>query len=360
MDTDKNAQNGAADKKVHISVLHLAAFLLIYAINLLLFFAFRGYFFLIMGNIFTVLAPFSFYAAWRLTDHVTAAVTADKERARPGEETEIIFTVKNTSFLCALRGTWLLTAGNSFYGTFDVQKLLLSIPPRGKKQFHMAVTMTDLGRIIFSCKEFCISDLLGIFEIYSDCAAENCIFILPKADSPAGTTIPETYSGAVELSESRTKGNDYSEISDIRTYRAGDRPKDIHWKLSARQPELMVKERVSLSGSEHILLLDLPDEKNNADKLLTESYQQIKAMLDRHMQIRLLVWNHHLFSFENYSCGDSEELEAAFCEIFHTSLSSHSSGMLRQYMKNCYPQLESYMCMTCHGDSAQLEICING
>ena len=74
MDTDKNAQNGAADKKVHISVLHLAAFLLIYAINLLLFFAFRGYFFLIMGIIFTVLAPFSFYAAWRLTDHVTAAV----------------------------------------------------------------------------------------------------------------------------------------------------------------------------------------------------------------------------------------------------------------------------------------------
>lgn len=203
----------------------------------------------------------------------------------------------------------------------------------------MTVTMTDLGRIIFSCKEFCISDLLSIFEIYSDCTAENCIFILPKANSPAGTTIPETYSGVVELSESRTKGNDYSEISDIRTYRAGNRPKDIHWKLSARQPELMVKERVSLSGIEHILLLDLPDEKNSADKLLTESYQQIKAMLDKHMQIRLLVWNHHLFSFESYSCGDSEELEAAFCEIFHTNLSSHSSGMLRQYMKNCYPQL---------------------
>ena len=360
MDTDRNARFGAANKKVHISLLHLAAFLLIYAINLLLFLAFRGYFFLIMGIIFTALVPFSFYTSWRLADELEAMIRADKECARPEEMTEIIFTVKNSGFLCALRATWLLTVGNSFYGTFDEQKLILSIPPHGEKQFHMTVSITDLGRIVFACKEFFITDLLGIFAIHSNCAIENCIFILPRADHVMKAAIPEAYSGAAELSESRRKGNDYSEISDIRTYRAGDRPKDIHWKLSARQRELMVKERVSLSGSEHILLLDLPNEKSNAEKLLTEGYHQIKALLDRHMTIRLLVWNGHLFSFESYSCSSLEEVETAFCEIFRTGLLSHNSDMLRQYMKNCYPQLESYMCMTYYEDTVQLEICING
>lgn len=360
MDTDRNAFNSAANKKVHISILHLAAFLLVYAINLLLFLAFRGYFFLVMGIIFTALVPFSFYTAWRLTDHVAAVITADKECARPEEAVEIIFTVKNTSVLCALRTTWFLTVGNSFYETFDKQKLLLSIPPRGQKQFPMSVSMTELGRITFSCKEFHITDFLGIFAIRSDCVTESCIFILPQTDSAIEAAIPETYSGAAELAESKAKGNDYSEVSDIRTYRVGDRPKDIHWKLSAKQQELMVKERVSLSGSEHILLLDLPNEKKNAEKLLTESYHQVKAMLDRHMAIRLLVWNNRLFSFESYSCSGLAELETAFCEIFRTNLLSHNSDMLQQYMKNCYPQLESYMCMTCHENSAQLEIYING
>ena len=224
----------------------------------------------------------------------------------------------------------------------------------------MTVAITDLGRIVFACKGFIITDMLGIFEVHSDCAIENCIFILPHADSAAEVTIPETYSGAAELSESRRKGTDYSEISDIRTYRTGDRPKDIHWKLSARQREPMVKERVSLSGSEHILLLDLPNKKSNAEKLLTEGYHQIKTLLDRHLTIRLLVWNNHLFSFESYSCSSLEELETAFCEIFHTNLLSRSSDILRQYMKNCYPQLESYMCVTHHEDTIQLEICING
>ncbi|MDE6844517.1 MAG: DUF58 domain-containing protein [Lachnospiraceae bacterium] len=360
MDTDKTARIGATNKKVHISLLHLVIFLLIYAINLLLFLAFRGYFFLIMGIIFTTLVPFSFYMAWRLTDYVKAVLISDKERARPGEAVEIIFTVNNPSFLCALRAAWFLTAGNSFYGTFDDQKLVLSIPPHGQKQFLMTVSMTDLGRIVFACKEFCITDLLGIFVIHSDCALDNCIFILPQADSATEVSVPETFSGAAELSESNAKGNDYSEVSDIRTYRAGDRPKDIHWKLSAKQQEPMVKERVSLSGSEHILLLDLPHEKNNAEELLTESYHQVKALLNRHMAIRLLIWNNHLFSFDSYSCNSLEELETAFCEIFHTSLLSHNSDILRQYMKNCYPQLESYMCMAYHEDHAQLEICING
>ncbi len=360
MDTDRCADAGAANKKVHISFLHLAAFLLLYAINLLLFLAFRGYFFLIMGIILTTLVPFSFYTAWRLTDQIQTSVIIEKETARPGEECKVTFTVKNQGFFCALRGTWLLTVGNSFYQTFDGRKLLLAIPPHGKKQFQMTVTMTDLGRIVFACKEFFITDLLGIFAVHADCAIESCLYILPDPSPAAQITMPETYSGVAELSESQRKGYDHSEISDIRTYRAGDRPKDIHWKLSARQRELMVKERVSLSGSEHILLLDLPAEKIKAEKLLTESFHQIEGLLDRHMTIRLLIWNNHVFSFESYSCGCTEELETAFCEIFHTDLFSHASDLLRQYMKNCYPQLDSYMCMALNEDTTQLEICING
>lgn len=362
MNTDKDTRisTKSKNKKIRISVLNLTAFLFLYVINMLFFLIFRGYFFLVMGLIFTVLVPLSLYTAWRLADHIEGTICVEKETVRPGEENTVVLSVTNSGFLCALRGTWHLTVGNSFYQTFDRQKLLLSIPPHGKKQFPMTVTMTDLGQIVFACREFILTDLLGIFAIHTDCTAEGCLCVLPASGASDKADVPNTYSGIAELSESNQKGHDHSEVSDIRSYIAGDRPRDIHWKLSARQRELMVKERVSLAGSEHILLLELPSDKHKADKLLTEGYHRVEGMLDRNMSVRLLVWNERLFSFESYSCGDLDELDTAYCEIFHTALSAHTSDLLQQYMKNFYPQLNSYMRVAQREETIQLEICANG
>lgn len=348
------------EKRIRISVLHLTVFLFVFFFNILLFSAFRSYFFLICMVVLTLFSALSFSMAWLLAEDTEATVTAEKETLRQGEKTDVIFTVTNRGFFCALRGAWFLTAGNSFYQSFDDEKLLLSLPPRSQKRLKMTVVLTDLGQVVFTCNRFFITDLLGIFEIHADCAADCMIFVLPRLEESAQKQLPDAYAGTAQLSESTKKGNDYSEVSDIRTYAPGDRPRDIHWKLSARHMELMVKERISLSGSEHILLLDLPDERRSAEQLLKEGYQIIHALITGHRTVRLLVWNAPLSAFENYSCADEEELEKAFCEIFRTDLLSHCSDMLRQYMKNCYPQSDSYLCVTKKEETVQLEICING
>lgn len=348
------------NKKINISTLHLAAFVLLYAANLLLFFALRGYFFLLTGIILTLLVPCSFYAAWCLADSVEGTITVTHKTVRPEEPVCVIVSVTNRSFLCALRSTWKLFIGNSFFQTGEEQTLLLAVPPRGTKQFPMTVSVTDLGRIVFSCKEYVLADLLGIFLIRVGCDMEDCFFVLPKYEETPRFSLPEAYAGAAELTESTRKGNDHSEVSDIRAYVPGDRPRDIHWKLSVRQPELMVKERVSLSGSEHVLLLDLPADKTKVQKLLTEGCLQITGMLQARMSVRLLVWNQHLYSFDAYSCGGTDELEAALREIFRTDLSARCCNRLQNYMANCYPQLQSYLCLTEQDDTIQMEIYTNG
>ena len=334
--------------------------MLFYIINILLLFAFRGYFFLLMGIILTLLVPCSFYMAWRLADSIEGSIRVTHKTVRPEEPVEVIVSVTNRSLFGALHSTWLLTVGNSFFQTYNDQKILLSIPPRGTKRFPMTVSMTDLGRIVFTCKEYILADLLGIFLIRTDCNPEECIFVLPKHEESSQFSLPETYSGAAELAESVRKGSDHSEVSDIRAYVPGDRPRDIHWKLSARQRELMVKERVSLSGSEHVLLLDLPPTKEKVQQLLSEGCLIVTEMLKVHMTVRLLVWNQRLYAFDSYSCGSDEELENAFCEIFRTELSARSSTLLQSYMANCYPQLRNYMCLTVEDDTIQMEICTNG
>lgn len=348
------------DRQIRISFFHLAAFLFVYAVNALLFLIFRGYFFLVTGMILTALVPFSFFTAWRLALSVEAYVSVEKDALCTGEENRVVFFVDNPGWLCALRSTWFLETGNSFYETFDSHRLVLSIPPRGRKMFPMPLTLTDLGQIVFRCQKFAVTDLLGIFSIYSMCNAAGSFCVLPGPDAGPASPLPVTGSGTTELAESRQKGNDHSEISDIRTYRPGDRPRDIHWKLSARQRELMAKERVTLSGSEQVLLLELPTAKKSAERLLTEGYGLIKRLLDSPGTIRLLVWDNTLFSFESYSCSSPEELDAAYHGIFHAPLSSRTCSSLKQYMKNCYPRLDSYLCITGGDETVQLETCING
>lgn len=355
-----NKMNDHKNKRIRISASHLAAFVLLYGINILLFFALRGYFFLLTWFLLTLLVPCSFYMAWRLADFVEGKIAITHKAVRPEESVCVVVSVTNTSFLCALHSTWKLLVGNSFFQTCDEQKLLLSIPPRGTKQFPMTVSVTDLGRIAFTCTEYVLADLLGIFLIHAKCSAEDYLFVLPQGEEMTPRPLPEAYAGAAELTESTRKGSDHSEVSDIRTYVPGDRPRDIHWKLSARQRELMVKERVSLSGSEHVLLLDLPADKTKTLRLLTESYLSIIGMFEMRMTIRLLVWNQRLFTFDAYSCGDIAELDSAFCELFSLDLASRSSDRLHTYMSNCYPQLPEYMCLSEQDNTIQMEICTNG
>ncbi len=348
------------NKKVHISVLHLTAFLLVYLSVALLFLIFRGYTFLVMWMILTALLPCSFCMAWQLADRVEGNIFPETEIARPGDAVELTVSVHNSSYFATLRSTWLLHIGNSFYETYDEHKLILAIPPRQTRPFPMHLVLNDLGRIVFTCHTYSVSDLLGIFTICSDCDMESCLYILPRPENSVRTSLPEAHSGVAELSEHSRKGNDHSEISDIRTYHTGDRLKDIHWKLSAKNRELMVKERVSLSGSEHVLLFDLPRQKTDAERLLTEGYQQIRQLLDTHLTFRLLVWNQRHFSFDIHSVGCLADLDHAYCQIYCTSLPSRSSDLLHQYMRNCYPQLETYLCITLKEEAVQLEIWSNG
>jgi hypothetical protein len=55
----------------------------------------------------------------------------------------------------------------------------------------------------------------------------------------------------------RLKGSDNTELSDIRTYISGDSLKSIHWKLSSKSEDLIVKDYSRNKGTSVCILCDL-------------------------------------------------------------------------------------------------------
>lgn len=98
------------------------------------------------------------------------------------------------------------------------------------------------GKITVSLRYAGCCDFLGLFSFRRKLDQTAEVFVPPtifpldvQLRPPATVPESETYSTV-------RPGDDPSEVFDIRPYRAGDRLRSIHWKLSARLGELMTRE----------------------------------------------------------------------------------------------------------------------
>lgn len=132
---------------------------------------------------------------------------------------------------------------------------------------------------VYTCraKRAWTRDLLGLFRIPVCCPAACTIIVEPRACAPKPTP---------DLSRFRTMrfrpvpGGGFSETHEIREYRPGDSLKSVHWKLSAKTGELMVREPQEPIWKSAMLTFALPEARDEADVLLGELLWMSQNLLE--------------------------------------------------------------------------------
>lgn len=132
---------------------------------------------------------------------------------------------------------------NILYG--DVQKKIVILQPSEKKtmQFSYPLSMNDCGNIKISVESVCCMDLLGLFQKNFNFHEIREILVYP-VQLQLNTLLqrkPETITDG-ELYDYSKHGQDVNEVSGLRDYIEGDSPKSIHWKLSVKIDNLVVRE----------------------------------------------------------------------------------------------------------------------
>ncbi len=131
-----------------------------------------------------------------------------------------------------------------------------TIPPFGAAELSDNVVLPFHGRLSLAVKRFYVYDFFRLFRVRKVLRYnQHSIEILPRQiafHTELGVPNQE-YAGQMEQSKN---GFDRSEQSDIRAYHEGDPIKDIHWKLSARTEELIVKEYDRTSGQRFFVVSD--------------------------------------------------------------------------------------------------------
>jgi len=106
------------------------------------------------------------------------------------------------------------------------------------------IVFDTAGNYELMLKKIRVYDMTGLLYWDVKNGSSRKIQVMPKLHDVVvnlGAHIKNFYGESDEYDEHKP-GHDNSQIYDVREYRVGDRLQNVHWKMTAKQDELMVKE----------------------------------------------------------------------------------------------------------------------
>lgn len=226
----------------------------------ILYFA-QGFLLLLAVEIFFLLADIVWLgSSYR---HANARLTLQMSAADKGQEIPFELEICNTGRLPVGREKVVLC-----YRSADrrkQRKLKLKVFAGAKESLKFANCLTGFhcGSYYFDKAYLVLYDPLRLLGIRKTVRLHERLDIMPDI-YPTGIIVSEAtrhFMGESDIYDSIHGGSDPSEPFQIREFRAGDKLKDIHWKLSAKEDTWVVREKSNPAACAVILLIELPRRK---------------------------------------------------------------------------------------------------
>lgn len=149
-----------------------------------------------------------------------------------------------------------LESRNDMFGV-SVHKYLVFDLADNQQEYTIGVPLVWCGKVTFRCISVQVRDMFGLFSSKAKPFTEICTVVYPHhvrvLTELSSATIGATRNDGVMQNR---KGSDASEMFDIRDYVPGDDIRTIHWKLSGKTDELIVRQA---SAPSHYNIALLPD-----------------------------------------------------------------------------------------------------
>lgn len=178
----------------------------------------------------------------------------------------------------------------------------LALMPRTHGECTQSIFCRFRGRWPVGVKQVEIRDFFGLFTIRLDVTkflSHKPITLLVRPRVLSLSRLPMRRKNDEGPMETAPRASvDVAMLSDIRKYRTGDQMKRIHWKLTARQREVMVKNYEETSLPDLLLYIDtreinleLLDRLNLEDSLVESATAVVHFLLTRRLPMSLIYYS---------------------------------------------------------------------
>ncbi|MDO5382350.1 MAG: DUF58 domain-containing protein [Eubacteriales bacterium] len=181
-----------------------------------------------------------------------------------GERLEQIITVNNNSRLPIVNLSFSIGIRYEINGVVDIKHKRVSVAGYDKLVIREKFKLEYVGKIESVVINTMLTDPLNLFRIRLREVKGREQIVMPVSAEFDYYSLNDYRQEIKESSEysKKRKGNDPSEVFDYREYENGDSLNRVHWKLTAKSDNIMVKEFSQPIKSPNIFLVDLIDTGN--------------------------------------------------------------------------------------------------
>ena len=272
---------------------------------------------------------------------VSAKLTAPLQGER-GQEAKASLSVRNPGKLLIIKCRIRIAAENMLNGSKDAINTDFSVWSGKTDGMDFALKDDHCGLLKLTAEEAEICDPLGIFRkkaVYDRSSDTVCnMYYLPQITelviSPEDVS---TYDMESYKYSQTQKGNDPSEMFDIKAYGEGDSYKAIHWKLSSKLDEIMVREHGLPIENRVLVIVDkrpASDDKDYIDRKIefaaSLSYTLLKKGINQSIGWFDFVNNR----FETVRVDGEEAFWMAVTELISSPFADDEKSAAQQFAES--------------------------
>ena len=330
--------------------------LLLFVNGMIYYFLHSQFYFLVL--VLMVAGPIlSAMSVWVLRHYLQVEIHhAQDSYGVQGETAYFTIQIKNPTWFVSLDTKLIVNVENTLMETIGQQ--VFSVPVHAGKGYTLTlpVVATYPGLLKISVSRVYIKDLMGFFRLKKNVEQTAELSILPRAVTDIAYEKSALEQGMLESEESSKRGNDFSDVQEVREYIPGDKLMSIHWKLSAKRDILMVKDRVSMSDHQLVIVPELfIDQPVNLAAILTMTYSVILELIQEQTTVRLLYWSTNRYEYEDVRIDYKEELDAAFARLYYEKAYKNPSEAA-DHMALVHPEMHVYLHVFSDGQGAQMQV----
>lgn len=340
-------------------IFNILGYVLFLTLFVYLFFVFQSYTVLYI-DVFLVLFPIISVLLGRYAvNRLDIKVTGIKEAINSNEEFVITFTIKNPTWIPIVDANIMCSYFNNFFECSE--NLILSVPiySHGTQVVKLPVKSDYCGIVDVNISQVNVWDMLHVWHAACKVNICNSIVLYPHVNH--GIEIdPNIYvCGSDDSEETHKKGNDFSDISDVREYIPGDSLKDIHWKLSVKKEALMVKEHVTMSSKQIAILIELFEDGSYViDSIMKLSYSVCYNLASSNMPFTIYWWSENSKQIKEKIILNVEDVNICFRELFYEKTYKEVDKAYYEF-SNIENYIESIICITNHKINENEDMIIN-
>lgn len=314
---------------------YIFEFVFLFALNGFMLWYFRGYLNFVIAAAMLVFLLYAVLSVHIVKRYLSFSIEVPSEYMKKDMAFTVKLKLENRCILPLVNCRICLRTGNVFIGQAAQNDLVVPVRPRGAVVVEYPLRSAYVGKVEITAEKLVLEDLLFFHSVTAAVSDTKSVYVIPDGNTDEEFSLNAFERGMNEVEESKLKGSDFSDVSQVREYVPGDAMKNIHWKLSAKKDVLMVKERLQMSSRKLLVVLSLEREPEEAaDGTIERLYAFGCFMIQNRVPVTLFWWSEKFGEMRQETAESAEEWLQIMIHVFYTRA---GSGYVEEKFRSLCP-----------------------